>query len=67
MESLKNQIKVMDRNNTIEQKKNDKNNRYNEMAFFTGFSRQHKLVKKVLKKHWPILQSEQYAKKYTSK
>lgn len=58
LESLKNQIRAMDRNNMIEQKKNEKNNRYNEMAFLTGFSRQHKLVEKVLKKHWPVLRSD---------
>lgn len=60
--TLKENIKHMDRNSLIEDKvkENRKTKRHNgDMPFITGFNIQHKALEKIIKKHWPILQSDQ--------
>lgn len=57
LETLKEKVRLMDRNIMIEGKKYKKKNQHIEVAFLTGYNRQHKSVK-VLKKHWSILQSD---------
>lgn len=65
-EILKEKVKKMNRNQMIEGKPNDKKKKRNDktvdMAFLTGFNIQHKSLEIVIKKHWPIFQSDKILK-----
>lgn len=63
--TLKEQIKNMDRNKLMEGTQNthkrDKNKSLG-LAFLTGYNTQYRSIESVVKKHWPILQSDQVLK-----
>lgn len=59
--NLKEKVKKMDRNTLIEGKpvgNIKKKNKNMDMAFLTGYNRQYKITESIIKKHWPILQSD---------
>lgn len=63
--TLKEQIKNMDRHKLMEATQNthkrDKNKSLG-LAFLTGYNTQYRSIESIVKKHWPILQSDQVLK-----
>lgn len=61
---LKDKVKQMDKSLMIEGKPDNKKKKkkHTDMAFLTGFNIHHKALKSVIKRHWPILQSDKILK-----